>query len=153
MRKPLNFSAAFKRDYVAMSAVIIFLAIVALEIVLAVSIPLYLERDDAMVLQEQRLTLLSSFDNLRMQIAHLTPANANAELEKSLIAWEIDKLAIYLRQESAHLTGEEIRRLQKLVYDTIAIIGTLRKKTSFSAENRLDTGKYVERVLNEVNAK
>ena len=153
MRKPLTFSAAFKRDYVAMSAVIIFLAIVAVEIVLAVSIPLYLERDDAMVLQEQRLTLLSSFDNLRSQISNINPVNANAELEKSLVAWEIDKLAIYLRQESDHLTGEEIRQLQQLVADTAAIVGTLRRKKSFSAENRLDTGKYVERVLNEVKAK
>ena len=43
--------------------------------------------------------------------------------------------------------------MQKLVHDTIAIVGTLRRKKSFSAENRLDTGKYVERVLNEVKAK
>ena len=51
MANEIQFSAKFKRDYVAALAVVIFFAIVLAEIVLAVSIPAYLHREDAMALQ------------------------------------------------------------------------------------------------------
>ena len=65
MANEIQFSAKFKRDYVAALAVVIFFAIVLAEIVLAVSIPAYLQREDAMALQARRLQLLESFDAAR----------------------------------------------------------------------------------------
>ena len=150
MKKKIKFSANFKRDYVAMSAVVIFFAIVMMEIVLAISIPLYLEREDAMVLQEQRLTMLSTFDYLRNLISGTDPVNSNAELELALISWEVDKLAIYLRKESDHLTKDEIAQVQNLINEITGFVNTLRSRKSFSAENKLDTSLYIKKAWEKV---
>ena len=65
MAQQITYSAKIKRDYVAASAVVIFIAIVLAEIALAISIPAYLKRENAMALEVRRLQLLDSFDGAR----------------------------------------------------------------------------------------
>jgi hypothetical protein len=69
----ITYSAKFKRDYVAASAVVIFIAIVLAEIALAISIPAYLKRENAMALEVRRLQLLDSFDGARGMSEKLKP--------------------------------------------------------------------------------
>ena len=87
MAQQITYSAKFKRDYVAASAVVIFIAIVLAEIALAISIPAYLKRENAMALEVRRLQLLDSFDGARGMSEKLKPKGGEtAELEARLVA-------------------------------------------------------------------
>ena len=66
--RKIVYSAKFRRDYVALGAVLIFFAIVFCEIALAVAIPSYLRREEAMARSVRRLELQEQFDSLRRAI-------------------------------------------------------------------------------------
>ena len=66
-KQKVQYSANFKRDYIAGLAIVIFFAIVIGEIALAVGIPTYLNRESSMAFQVRRLNMLSDFDALRQQ--------------------------------------------------------------------------------------
>ena len=106
MKRQVLQSANFKRDYVAASAIMIFSLIVMSEIAIAVAIPTYLYRENAMALQVRRLKLLESFDQARRRCNDLKPRGNAAKMEMKLVAWNLDLLAMYLRQESGKLTSD-----------------------------------------------
>ncbi len=142
-------SARFKRDYVAASAVIIFILILIAELTLAISIPLYLNREKAMALQVRRLNLLSSFDGTRNLAHNINPTSvdATAYLEVRLVAWNLDQLAPYLRSNAAGLSHEELTALQKSVNSMAEVLARIRRGYVFSAESRLDTSGYINSLL------
>lgn len=81
MAQQITYSAKFKRDYVAASAVVIFIAIVLAEIALAISIPAYLKRETPWRLRSAA-QLLDSFDGARGMSEKLKPKGGEtAELE------------------------------------------------------------------------
>ncbi len=147
MKKISLQSANFKRDYVAASAVTMFLFIVLAELALAVAIPAYLYRENSMALQVRRLRLLDSFDSARNRCATLKPRNTAAELELRLVSWNLDRLAAYLRTESGKLSSDEIARLQDSVNDSWVVLNKLGKGGSYSEEAVLDTGIYVNSLI------
>ena len=61
----LKYTANFKRDYVAGAALVIFFLIVCGEIFLAVSLPIYMNRDAALAVSVRRLRLVETFDQVR----------------------------------------------------------------------------------------
>ena len=150
MANEIQFSAKFKRDYVAALAVVIFFAIVLAEIVLAVSIPAYLQREDAMALQARRLHLLESFDAARNLGNSLKPNGETAELEARLVMWNLNLLATYLRENSADLTGEEIASLQKDVRAFTGILARIQSGETLCRERKLDTSFYVNSLITPV---
>ncbi len=147
MNRKLLLSANFKRDYVAASAVVIFALIVAAELTLAVAIPTYLHRENAMAIEVRRLKLLESFDNARRTCNSLKPKLPAADMELQLVAWNLDRLAVYLREESRNLDSDEIARLQEAVNDSWAVLNMIRRGASFSKETTLDTGIYVNSLI------
>ena len=150
MANEIQFSAKFKRDYVAALAVVIFFAIVLAEIVLAVSIPAYLQREDAMALQARRLQLLESFDAARNLGNSLKPNGETTELEARLVMWNLNLLATYLRENSADLTGEEIASLQKDVRAFTGILARIQSGETLCRERKLDTSFYVNSLITPV---
>ena len=82
------FTANFKRDYVAYSAVAIFALIVLSEVVLAVSIPVYFVRSDLWDLQIARQQLMTDFDALRGFCHKLSPKNPDAVEENNILLWD-----------------------------------------------------------------
>lgn len=148
MAQQITYSAKFKRDYVAASAVVIFVAIVLSEIALAISIPVCLRRENAMALEVRRQQLLDSFDNARAISERLKPKGGEtAELEARLIAWGLNSLAPYLRKYQADLTSEEIASLQTSVTEFTRIMTRLNDKGAFCREQTLDTEIYLESLL------
>ena len=131
MAQQITYSAKFKRDYVAASAVVIFIAIVLAEIALAISIPAYLKRENAMALEVRRLQLLDSFDGARGMSEGL------------------NSLAPYLREHSGALTSDEIAGLQASVTEFTRIMTRLRDQGGFCREQTLDTAIYLEPLLPE----
>lgn len=147
MAKEIQFSAKFKRDYVAALAVVIFFAIVLAEIVLAVSIPAYLHREDAMALQVRRLQLLESFDGARNLGNSLKLKGEIAEYEARLVMWNLNLLATYLRENSADLTSGEIASLQNDIRAFTGILARLRSGEELCRERKLDTSIYVNSLI------
>ena len=145
MAQQITYSAKFKRDYVAASAVVIFIAIVLAEIALAISIPAYLKRENAMALEVRRLQLLDSFDGARGMSEKLKPKGGEtAELEARLVAWGLNSLAPYLREHSGEIAG-----LQASVTEFTRIMTRLRDQGGFCREQTLDTAIYLEPLLPE----
>lgn len=140
-------SANFKRDYVAMSAIVLFVLIVISEVALAIAIPTYLFRENAMALQVRRLKLLESFDGARFRCTRIKPKNLAAEMELQLISWDLDRLAVYMRNESKHLTGDEIARIQDAVTKAHVVLTVIEKGGSLSQEAELNTEIYINSLL------
>lgn len=146
-------SAKFKRDYVAASAVVIFFLIVAAEIALAVSIPSYLHRENAMALQVRRLTLLKTFDGLRSQARDTAGKNDAAVMELRLMNWNLNLLANYLRENAEFLTDQELADLQKFVNQSGHIVGLIAAGKNHCREYALDTAPFVDRFVESVQKK
>ena len=145
MARQITYSARFRRDYVAALAVVIFIAIVIAEIALAISIPAYLKRENAMALEVRRLQLLESFDQARNISNRLkVKGGETAELEARLVAWGLNSLAPYLRAHAGSLSGEEISELQNTVTEFTRIMARLRDSGSYCVEQSLDTGSYID---------
>jgi len=153
LKKKILQSANFKRDYVAASAIIIFILIVVSELALAVAIPSYLYRENSMALQVRRLKLLESFDGARHYCNILKPRSTAAEMEQRLIFWDLDRLAVYLRTESRNLSSEEIAHLQNAVNDIWTVLNVLGRGGSYSNETVIDTRTYVNSLIPKVGVR
>lgn len=151
-KQSFKLSANFKRDYVAVSAVVLFLLIVAAEVVLAISIPAYLSRETAMAFEVRRIQLLGSFDNARRIVSRKMPADPTAAAEMKLLGWELDNLAMYLRVHRTHIDSDEVAALQKSLNEILALLGQLQQNRAFSQEYRLDTTVYLDPRIPEVPA-
>ena len=151
-KQSFKLSANFKRDYVAVSAVVLFLLIVAAEVVLAISIPAYLSRENAMAFEVRRINLLASFDGARYVVSHKMPADPTAAAEMKLLGWELDNLAMYLRVNRTLINSDEVAALQKALNEIHALLGQLQRNRPFSQEYRLDTAVYLDARVPEVPA-
>ena len=65
MAEKLTYSAKFKRNYVAVFATTLFFLMVASEIVLAVSIPAYVKRENVLADEAMLREILLKFDAVR----------------------------------------------------------------------------------------
>jgi len=140
-------SANFKRDYVAVTAVLIFFFIVAAEVVLAFSIPLYVQKENAMALQIQRQRMTVYFDTTRRFASRIVPRSVAATLEVRLIRWNLDKLAYYLRDHAPDLTSDEIAHLHKSIDVMRRALHQLEKDKPHSVEVKLQTSAYLDALL------
>ena len=132
------FTANFKRDYVAYSAVGIFALIVLAEVVLAVSIPLYFVRSDLWELQIARQQLAADFDNLRRLCDRMNLKNADAIEENNVLLWNLNLMANYLRANGKRIQREEIRALSEDLAAMRRIAGYIEKDRPFNVPVRLD---------------
>lgn len=151
-KQEIKLSANFKRDYIAVSAIVLFFAIIAAEVVLAISIPAYLSRESSMAFEVRRLRLLSSFDAARRVVSRKMPSDPTAAAEMKLLGWELDNLAMYLRVNRTLISSDEVAALQKEVSEIQALLERLERNRPFSKEYRLDVGIYLDPLVPEVPA-
>ncbi len=142
-------SAKFKRDYVAVSAIAIFFAIVLSEVALAVSIPAYLKRENAMATEVRRLALLRSFDGARYLANRPTGGGDAREMEVRIIRWNLDQMAGYLRSEADNLDSDEIAQVQGYLKDMTRILTRLHNadQKTYCQERTLDASGYLNQLL------
>ena len=118
MAQKITYSADFKRNYVAVLAVALFLLMIAGEAVLAVSIPVYMKRENVLAEEVYLRETLLNFDGLRRMCNSIKSNDEVVMLEKKLIGSGIDQMALYLRHEANLLcrsTGScRTRSLQKI---------------------------------------
>lgn len=144
-----RYTANFKRDYVAAVAVIIFFLIVISELVLAVSLPLYMKQENAMAVSVRRLKLLETFDEIRGHAKSVKVKNSTAQAEIDLIVWNLDRMADYLRQYIQYLSSDDLAILQKQINEMNASIASLKSGVPFSREYKIDYTPYLERIMKQ----
>ena len=143
----LLYTAKFRRDYVAVGAMVIFFAMVLCEIALAIAIPSYLHREEAMARSVRRLELQQNFDALRSKIQKMKITNTTAHLELSLVSWNLNRLADYLRSEVKNISDDEVIELLKVVNDSQALVTRIGRNKPISAERRIQPAKYIDSLI------
>ena len=146
-------TAEFKRDYIALAALIAFAVILLGEAALAFSIPWYLHRENALADQVAKLKLTEEFDSLRRGIASARPATEAAKAELQILEWNSNLLADYLRTEVESLSPEEVAELRRFIRSSTVWMGKIRSGKSFSRVNQLDTRNYIDQLIPEQGAK
>ena len=148
-----KYTAKFKRDYVAWTAIVIFCLIVISEITLAVALPVYMYKDSSLAVSVRRLNLLESFDHVRRSAVALKSSDPAVQAEGRLLIWTLNQMADHLRNYSRYLTGEEIAILQKQLNEMNAVLTQLQKGIPFSKEHKLDYEPYINSVMKKSGVK
>ena len=143
----ITLSAEFKRDYIALAATLAFCLIVISEVTLAVSIPMYLYRENSMAYQVLRLQLLYRFDGLRNKIKNTRAKSDAAQAELQIVQWNLNSLADYLRDEADKLTFDEIKELLSMLNENDRFIQKIKSGKSFSQANKLNTARYIDSLI------
>ena len=126
------FTAKFKRDYVAFSAVLLFVLIVAGEIALAVSIPLYFVRSDMWNLQIARQKTLEKFDSARRICVRSKAESSDASEETGILLWTLNQSTAFLRTNINRLSMEKLNEINKDLDDILSMAGRLDSDKSFN---------------------
>ncbi len=153
MAKKIIYSANFKCNYVAVLAVGLFVLMVIGEVILAVSIPVYMKRENVLSDEVRQRETLLLFDHLRRECNAVSGSDEVLMLEKQLVISSLDQMALYLRKESHRMTPEETAELHSLCVELQRIVAKLRKKQPFSRENRLDSSTYINSLVKKYSAK
>ena len=145
-------SANFKRNTLTVAAVILFGLIVLSEIALAISIPWCLTGENAMAREVLQINLRDSFDRSRRIANESKIKDEIKQTEMRLVRWSLDSMADYLRQHTENLNTEELKHIQGVVTTLTQIANRIHSRRSYSEERRLDTGLYVNSLLNKEKA-
>lgn len=137
------FTAKFKRDYVAASAVVIFFLIVLSELTLAVGIPGYLLKSNIWALQIQRQNLIEKFDGLRNIVNRAKIQDPAAEEECKLVGWTLNMMANYLRLSRDRINSEQIAELNADLTSLQQVIARLSQNKPYSREIELDPANFI----------
>ena len=140
-------SAHFKRNTLTGFAVALFCAIILSELFLAVSIPWYLQREDTMALEVQRINVRSSFDHARSRSADYRGRDEVRESEMRLLRWALDSMAEYLRENISYLDAPELKSVQSKIDAIHKITEELHGGKAYSREQKLDTSLYLNGLL------
>jgi len=143
----IHYSAKFKRDYVAISAVVIFFSIVIAEFFLAVSIPLYVRRENVLALSVRKLSLIEEFDELRRNARKVSSSNDVISAEADLLLWALNRNADYLREYADELTSDEVAKMQEYQRRIDAALNRLRKGTPFSQSVKLNHSTVLNSII------
>lgn len=144
-------SANFKRNTLTAVAVILFGLIVISEVALAISIPWYLTRENTMAREVLQINLRDSFDHARRLSAKSKSKSEVRQAEMRLVKWSLDSMTDYLRTYAAKLNKEELKNIQGTVQSLVQIANRINSPKSYSEEQYLDTGLYIDSLLHRRN--
>ena len=138
------FTANFKRDYVAFSAVGMFFLIVAAEIVLAVSIPADFVRSNLWDLQIAQQDLLTDFDDLRGRCNRFAGKTPEVTEENNILLWNLNLMSNYIRVNQKRLGWDDIRSLKEDLMQMRQVQSRLVQGKAFNRPRVLNTGKTLD---------
>lgn len=141
-------SANFKRNTLTIAAIVLFGLIVISEVALAISIPWYLTRENTMAREVLQIQLRDSFDYARRLSASANSKSEVRQAEMRLVRWSLDSMTDYLRNYSDKLDTEDLKNIQGTVNSLVQIANRINSRKSYSEEQHLDTGLYVDSLLN-----
>ena len=135
------FTANFKRDYVAYSAIGMFFLIVAAEVILAVSIPAYFVRSNLWDLQIAQQGLLSDFDDLRSRCNRFAGKTPDVTEENNILLWNLNLMSNYIRVNQKRLGWDDIRSLTEDLKQMRQVHNRLARGKAFNQPRALNTGR------------
>lgn len=144
------FSANFKKDYVAYSAIVIFFLIISFEIFMAVFIPAHLEMEDVWSEEVARQEMINEFDHIRNGFLRLKSKRENVKEEAEVIANSLTPLADYLRQYQYQITLKEIREIENSIDALPAFRNHLSEHSAHSADLKLKSEKFIDILQKEM---
>lgn len=153
MAKTLKYSANFKRNYLAFFALALFAAMIIAELSIALSIPHFVQRENAYAKEIRRREMFLLFDVTRNVCHDIKEESENIKLEKKLLSDTLDHLAIYLRRESGRITDDDVNQLSPLITELYKIASQLKNGKSFSQENQLNSQIYLNTLLKKYDRK
>ncbi len=145
------FTAKFRRDYVACSAVALFFIIVLGEVLLAVSIPLYFARSNLWSLQIARQQLMGDFDQLRNRCNRTKARLQDAVEENNILLWNLNMMAGYLRNNQKTIPMEEVLELEKNLRDMFVFAARLDRDQACNRQLKLNPDPLLIRMAAELN--
>lgn len=92
-------------------AIGLFFVIVAIELYMAIWLPVYLKSQDKWAVQETRQEMIDRFDGLRRAYNKLKPATKQGKDEIAVMVNCLNNNAIYLREYQMRLNIDQIRAL------------------------------------------
>ena len=153
MAQTLKYSANFKRNYLVFFAFALFTLMIVAELLLALSIPRFVQRENAYAGEIRKREMLMLFDTTRTVCNDIKETSDTIKLEKKLLLDTLDYLAIYLRKESDRLTPEDVDKLSPQIVEMYKIAARLEKGESFSKENQLDSTAYLNSLIKQQGSK
>ena len=142
MSKP-EFSANFKKDYIAYSAIAIFFLILSFEIFMAVFIPAHLHMEGVWSKEVARQQMIAGFDVTRRWFLRFKSKNDDAEAESDMFAESMSPLADYLRQYQYQLGFEEIKSINDAVNGLNKYQNHLGATGAYSVKLKINSDKFI----------
>lgn len=149
MTEPV-FSANFKKDYIAYSAVVIFFMIITLELFMAVFIPAHLQIEGVWSHEVARQEMIERFDSARNSYLNFKSKFDYAEEESRLIADSMTPLADYLREYQYKVSLKEIKEIEKAMSGIRSFYLPLKETGAYSTDTKLETKKFIETLKKEM---
>ena len=150
-------TADFKRDYVMLLAVAIFVGIVVGEVALAVSIPVYFVRSDLWAIEIARQSLHRSFDGLRYRSRKLDESgklkDSLAGGENQLVLWSLNMMAHYLRANRDTMAPERAAELNRELSGLSRIQTRAAQKKPYNRIESLDPQGALDHLAAELQQK
>ena len=150
-------TANFKRDYVMMLAVVIFFGIVAGEVALAVSIPVYFVRSDLWAIEIARQSLHRSFDGLRYSSRKLDESGELKDSleggENQLVLWSLNMMAHYLRAHRETMSSEQAAAIARELNGLARIQARAAQKQPYNRIESLDPQGALDHLAAELQQK
>lgn len=146
-KAPREARIARRADALAVCAKVLVALILAAEVGLLSWLPRQIERAQLWELQIARQRALMRVDALRRQVG---PGADATPFEKAMFNYlgnQVDRLTLYLRQNSALLSREQIRAIDADVSGYDAIITRIRERTAFRPVASLDLDAALRNVL------
>ena len=144
------FTANFKRDYVAYSAIGMFFLIVAAEVILAVSIPTYFVRSNLWDLQIAQQDLLRDFDDLRGRCNRFAGKTPDVTEENNILLWNLNLMSNYIRVNQKLLGWDDVRSLKEDLTQMRQVHNRLASGKAFNQSRTLNAGKTLEALRDEL---
>ncbi len=149
MAEKIRYSANFKRNYMAVFALGLFCVMIMTELVLALSIPRFVQRENAFADEIRKRELIMLFDSARSECQNIPEKNETVRIEKKLLADTLDHLAVYLRKEADSLTRKDLDDLEPLVTQLHRIAARLKSGRNYSQESRLDSSEFINNFIKQ----
>ena len=147
MAQTLKYSANFKRNYLVFFAFALFTLMIVAELLLALSIPRFVQRENAYAGEIRKREMILLFDLSRSICRDIKEDSENIKLEKRLVSDTLDHLAIYLRREADRITPEDVNALAPQITELYKIASRLKEGKAFSQENQLNSETYLSSLL------
>ena len=138
-------------------AVVIFFGIVAGEVALAVSIPVYFVRSDLWAIEIARQSLHRNFDGLRYRSRKLDESgelkDSLAGGENQLVRWDLNMMAHYLRENRDTMASERAAELNRELSGLARIQARAAQKQPYNRIESLDPQGALDHLAAELQQK